>query len=440
MEDLHKKLLKYINNKKLKIQYIYSSYHTSGEGEHKILQDIKTRKEENETYVIYGLDADLIFLSLATQKNNIYLLREDTEFGNKSTIQTNDDTYDILNDVGEQLTYVSIDELKKCISDNITEIIRLKSEASQLQYDGGSANNFINDFILLCYFLGNDFIPNLPASDIKNEGLNLIIDVYAEVCLFTNANLINNFKDNLEINTIFLDMILEKLSKYEDYYFKVKLPKYKDYVAKRRCQSSDPYEVDIWNLENLRNMNIDDPIKLGSDKPESWKFRYYEHYFNSSEYQRDTIDSVCKEYINGLVWTMKYYFDKCASWNWQYPYVTAPFVSDLYEYVKRININDVKFNLSEPLNPCVQLLAVLPSVKNGLLPNKYREFVTSSASPIIDLYPNEFTVDMIGKDSFFKCQPIIPIADIDRIKAVIKNIELSKEEKERNEIYDNIVK
>ena len=53
-----------------------------------------------------------------------------------------------------------------------------------------NTNNFINDFILLCYFLGNDFIPNLPSVDIKNDGLDILLDVYSELYLLMNSNLI----------------------------------------------------------------------------------------------------------------------------------------------------------------------------------------------------------------------------------------------------------
>ena len=65
--------LKNTNNK-----IIYSSYQEPGEGEHKILQYIKNNiKPDTQDYnVIYGLDADLIFLTFASGVNNLLLLRE----------------------------------------------------------------------------------------------------------------------------------------------------------------------------------------------------------------------------------------------------------------------------------------------------------------------------------------------------------------------------
>jgi 5'-3' exonuclease len=53
------------------------------EGEHKIIRYIDTRMKENkeEVHVIYGLDADLIMLSLSLKSDNIYLIREKSYFG-----------------------------------------------------------------------------------------------------------------------------------------------------------------------------------------------------------------------------------------------------------------------------------------------------------------------------------------------------------------------
>ena len=70
MEKLHLAIINYINQKR---NIIYSSYHTPSEGEHKILQHIKNN--HNTNIVIYGLDADLIFLSMASYAD-IHLMRE----------------------------------------------------------------------------------------------------------------------------------------------------------------------------------------------------------------------------------------------------------------------------------------------------------------------------------------------------------------------------
>ena len=200
MEKLHKHLIHYINQNRIKlnIDYIYSSYHTVGEGEHKILQDIKLESlnsnNKNDTYVIYGLDADLIFLALASKRDKIFLLREETFFRSVNHFDK-DEVIDIVKDVGEDLNYVSIDETKNCINMQMRHLINKKLEFDELEnefkYQNIDVDNmyFIDDFIVLCYFIGNDFIPNLPSIEIKNDGLDFLLDNYVNIYLMLQVGM-----------------------------------------------------------------------------------------------------------------------------------------------------------------------------------------------------------------------------------------------------------
>jgi len=74
-----KKIEEDLNWKNCKI--IYSGFEAPGEGEHKIMQFIRGRKVElnynpNETHCLYGLDADLIMLSLVVHEPHFIILRE----------------------------------------------------------------------------------------------------------------------------------------------------------------------------------------------------------------------------------------------------------------------------------------------------------------------------------------------------------------------------
>ena len=144
MEKLHFKILAWAQEKKIKV--IYSSCKTPSEGEHKLLQFIRDNlKEKKEySYVMYGLDADLIFLCLSTNSPNLFLLREAKEFDNKSS--------------SEELNYVSIDIMRTLIKDTMELIISDgdKDETS-IKIDDKYSDNLINDFIFICYLLGNDF-------------------------------------------------------------------------------------------------------------------------------------------------------------------------------------------------------------------------------------------------------------------------------------------
>ena len=158
--------------KKIK-NVIFSSSDVPGEGEHKILDYIKKMNDEeiiDHNIIIYGLDADLIMLSIISHKNNIYLLREKTEYGSFS-FQFED--YNFL--------YLDINILKLCI---IQEMLPLIPDIN-MDINNNASNHLLicllNDYVFLNFFLGNDFIPKIPWFSISNNFNDTLLYTYCRL-------------------------------------------------------------------------------------------------------------------------------------------------------------------------------------------------------------------------------------------------------------------
>ena len=400
---------------------IFSTANTPSEGEHKLLQYIRNN-DINYKCLIYGLDADLIFLALSTNKDNIYLLREEQELDNKKT------NSNILN-------YLSIDKIKECIIREINDLL-----FDDLIDRKMINENIIRDFVFICYFLGNDFLPHIPSIDIKSydkkciNGLDLLLQAYAHTFDNIEEYLILNSDDKIEYNQVFLQMFLEYLATFEEEFF-FNLYNSKKFI--KRCASNDPYEKEIFRIENLQ-FKIEDNIELGKDEKENWKFRYYNKYYNTETNQREFVKYACDKYFEGLVWIANYYFKKCPSWTWYYPFDHAPFISDMADFVRRTDLNNIEFKLGNPLKPIEQLLSVLPPQSSYLLPQNCSWLMKNYKSPIIHLYPNNYDLDMLYKRKYWECIPILPDLDIDNVIKCMKKINLSEKDIKKNKIIKEL--
>ena len=138
-------------------------------------------------------------------------------------------------------------------------------------------------------------------------GLDMVMKYYVKLYAKILKNIIE--PKQMKINTKFLNTLLICFSKVEDYYFKQVLPKYKDNANNKPkiCKSDDLYDIDIWMVDNMIGLKNTDKINLGEDMQCEYKSRYYSYYYESGEYEDSLIDDMCKEYFNGLIWTLKYY-------------------------------------------------------------------------------------------------------------------------------------
>ena len=141
---------------------ILSTSKEEGEGEHKIFEFIRNNAEKHkkETTVIYGLDADLIMLTLNHLEycNNLYLFRETPYFiKNLESSLIENENYII--DIPLFAVKLAQDMINK---DNISDITK---------------NKLIKDYVFLCFLLGNDFMPHFPSLNIRTNGIDILLNI-----------------------------------------------------------------------------------------------------------------------------------------------------------------------------------------------------------------------------------------------------------------------
>lgn len=199
--------LKYFVHKKMtedsrwsNIKVILSGHEVPGEGEHKIMQFIRTMKSQpeynpNVRHCVYGLDADLIMLGLVSHDPHFSLLREEVTFGPGSQNKSGD-----VHNQKFYLLHLSL--LREYMA---LEFLDLEGEVA-FEYN---FERVLDDFILIMYVIGNDFLPNLPDLHINKGAFPLLIGAFKQSMKHSDGYLNDGGKINFKRLGIWLDYLSE---------------------------------------------------------------------------------------------------------------------------------------------------------------------------------------------------------------------------------------
>lgn len=194
---IHKKITE--DSKWANIEIILSGHEVPGEGEHKIMEYIRTIRSQddydpNVRHCIYGLDADLIMLGLVTHDSHVALLREEVTFGPQrgGSKELHEQTFHLLH-LSLMREYLAL------------EFQELEGELSfDLEFD-----RILDDFILIMYVIGNDFLPNLPDLFINKGAFPLLIATFKEALKHSDGYINERGKINLERLRIWIHYLAE---------------------------------------------------------------------------------------------------------------------------------------------------------------------------------------------------------------------------------------
>ena len=379
---------------------IVSTSATHGEGEHKIFDYIRRNPEEHgdKVTVIYGLDADLIMLSInhLPISPNIYLYRETPEF-----IKTIDNSLE-----PNESYLMDIPLLAECIIKNMNNDRELSSE---------QAKNRVYDYIFLCFFLGNDFLPHFPAVNIRTGGIDKLLNAYKATIGGTDENLTDGKTIYWKNVRKFVSFLADK----EEEWFKSEM-NLRDRREKFKYPEDTP-EQQYAKFDAIPNYDREVEKYINPHK-QFWQYRYYKALFKT-----DINEVACKKlatnYLEGLEWTMKYYTQGCADWRWCYKSNYPPLMSDLLKYIPHFGDEFIPKQISFPVSPLVQLCYVMPRNSLHFLPEDlYKALVKEHE----DWYKTDCEFVWAFCKYFWECHIDLPELDVGELeKFVAKHAKLT---------------
>ena len=332
MDALSKRIYKKFNGLKKPYKIRVSCADVCGEGEHKIFELIRKENFQNDQIAIYGLDSDLIMLSIFHRQfaKNIFVFREAPNF--KNSLQTDCD------DPTEKL-FMDIHEL------SVSIFAEMGSGSSQ--YD----IRRVYDYIFICFLLGNDFLPHIISLNIRTTGIQNILNTYKYIIgNYPERSLISTVNESIQWN--YVKMFIDELARIEHQNF-IHEHTLRDKFDSRTWSSNTPEEVDqlIQNIPIIYRQEE----RYICPQENGWETRYYKALFHAEDNKEDIVQN----YIEGLHWVFEYYIHGVKNNKWSYRYHYAPLLRDLKYAIGKTNTNIV-LKEEKPCTANEQLEYVLP--------------------------------------------------------------------------------
>jgi 5'-3' exoribonuclease 1 len=394
MDKLNKSFISLSEKSKSTLNWIFvSTSDEYGEGEQKVMDFLRKHKDTYKSVMIYGLDADLIILSMLHSIQHsfeITLIREESEFDHDSS--------------SNKLVYMNLQRLMKTLHEKYGN----KDQVLEI---------FIMDFIGMMNLLGNDFVPHAYSLKIKDNGIETLFSTLQPIVISNKQTLINT---DCTYNVLILTKLFEELAKYEDHLVLKKIQIKSHRNAGFFCKSSDPIEKDLalYNDSPL-NWKADEVFVTSYSADGKLKHNWTDLYNKDILY--NNVNKAIDLYLESLAFTMNYYVGKPIDQDFYYPFFYSPLMTTistyLMEYKPKVLKSDVKIH--KGLNPIQQLVCVLPEESFYLLPTQYKDLLTKY--PVY--WPKTFSYFSVGKYYMYECEPLIPILHSSTIKKIFETIE-----------------
>ncbi|XP_078130514.1 5'-3' exoribonuclease 2 isoform X2 [Sander vitreus] len=500
------------------VTVLLSDASVPGEGEHKIMDYIRRQRAQpnhdpNTHHCLCGADADLIMLGLATHEPNFTIIREefkpnkprpcalcgqmgheikDCQGAAREKQGEHDEFADTMPVSEQEFIFIRLCVLREYLARELT----MASLPFPFDFERS-----VDDWVFMCFFVGNDFLPHLPSLEIREGAIDRLVNIYKDVVHKTGGYLTENGYVNLER----VELIMQAVGVAEDNIFKKRKEddegfkrRMKEKRKRMKAEQRGPAYMTTGQfapqalgrrdrpeaVQNARHQAYDMRMQHNKDaaqflkatmknggnsagasgsadnrgmkrkaedsdsepEPEDnvrlwedgWKQRYYKTKFDVDVEDEDFRKKVVKSYVEGLCWVLRYYYQGCASWKWYFPFHYAPFASD-FKDIKGMFTDFEKD--TKPFKPLEQLMGVFPAASGNFLPPTWRSLMSSPDSPIIDFYPDDFAIDLNGKKYAWQGVALLPFVDERRLRAALADVysDLTPEEVRRNSLGSDVM-
>ena len=468
---------------------ILSDASVPGEGEHKIMDYVRKQKAQpdynpNLRHCLCGADADLIMLGLGTHELDFTILREEFVPNQPKPCdicgQFNHETKDCqgkanipdqsIRNSSQPFIYIRLCVLREY----------LEKECDDLDFE-----RYIDDWVLLFFFVGNDFLPHLPSLEIREGAVDKLLRIYKKL-MSQYSHPKPYITDNGYVSLHKVEMIMKEFGNLENDIFVRRKINEEKWRARQKTQKMLDHKAmkaewlapvpvvkrgeEPEKLSNVKkeavNLSKESLSKTGGpdeksddDAPKQVKRKVddaaeedeaieKELAANDNEdSDEDTGDDV-QLWNEG--WKERYYLHKFGStnhsvvsqkivenyavglcWVMRYYYQGCPDWQWYYPYhyapfasdFKSIAKIKVNFNReAKPFRPLEQLMSVFPAASGGSLPKPWRDLMEDKNSQIYDFYPTNFKVDLNGKKQAWQGVSLLPFIDEDRLFRTLKKV------------------
>eukprot|EP00435_Cladocopium_sp_Y103_P022111 s490_g5.t1 len=456
------------------------------EGEHKIMQFIRLQRAQpdydpNTRHCLYGADADLIMLGLATHEAHFSILREViipksekkcTLCGGTGHVASEctgegddaDDSMAIqkLHAKLKPFQIVSLPVLRQYLQLQFTELVERMPPTLPYNFE-----RCVDDFVFMCFFVGNDFLPHLPSLSIRDGSIDQMMALYVEIL----PSLEDYLTDCGRTNLMQVEQFLEYLGGIEDQVFKHRLDRESKMRAEKEAERAKATKEEV-SLEPSGAEQMGGSLAFGGSSNSSfmapkeeasdtsaWHAQLLAQSFSmdfenldsqeppAKRARQEELDRALRERLNnrqdlgeamadtvrlgeGPHWKQRYYFEKFKDdlvdflqrirkayveglcWVLVYYYQGCPSWTWFYPYHYAPFASDLigcgNLKPGQPFQPFQQLMSVLPpvSAEEAGIPAAMRELMKQSFSPLIDFYPVDFGLDLNGKREMFQAAAI----------------------------------